>query len=199
MPIWLVTCSEIPLLIILELKNIDILKNLKRRQLDEISDLNSHRPAVSEITAWGSFVSEQRFNRIREQITLFLNLANTPRTKMQNIQMLTMGSRPSPATWFRAWGLRHTLRRSSPRSHLCSRWSLSIDPHTPTIYRTILEQDQTTTHTSLIMYPCMSNFQFRTAATHVPSCLSQQWRRGLMKNCCHEQRCLHTGGAACGR
>lgn len=66
MPIRLVPCSELPLLTILELKNIDILKNLKRRQLDEIGDLNSHWPTVSEITAWESFVSEQRFNCIRE-------------------------------------------------------------------------------------------------------------------------------------
>jgi hypothetical protein len=31
-----------------------------------------------------------------------------------------MGSRPSPAEAFQAWGLRRTLRRSSPASHLFS-------------------------------------------------------------------------------
>jgi len=32
--------------------------------------------------------------------------------------------------------------------------------------------------------------KWRTAATHIPelSCLSQQQRRGVVKNCCHEQR-----------
>jgi hypothetical protein len=48
---WLVSRSELPLLITLKLKNINVLENLKSRQLDEISDLNSHGPTVSEITA----------------------------------------------------------------------------------------------------------------------------------------------------
>ena len=48
---WLVSCSELPLRITLKLKNINVLTNLKSRQLDEISDLNSHRPTVSEITS----------------------------------------------------------------------------------------------------------------------------------------------------
>jgi hypothetical protein len=90
----------------------------------------------------------------------FLNLASCQHTENQyaeysEIQMLTMGSRPSPATLFLAWALRHTLRRSSPRSHLCSRGSLWIDPQIPTSYKTRLEQDQATAHTFFIMYSCM--------------------------------------------
>ena len=48
---WLVSCSELPLLITLKLKNINVLENLKSCQLDEIGDLNSDGPTVSEITA----------------------------------------------------------------------------------------------------------------------------------------------------
>ena len=47
-----------------------------------------------------------------------------------------MGNRLSPATLFLALGLRHTLRRSSPPSHLCSKLSLSIGLQTPiNLYR----------------------------------------------------------------
>uniref|UniRef100_J3MC12 Uncharacterized protein n=1 Tax=Oryza brachyantha TaxID=4533 RepID=J3MC12_ORYBR len=46
---------------------------------------------------------------------------------------LAMGSRPSPATSFQAWGLHHTLRRPAPPSHLCSTQSLSTGPRTPAI------------------------------------------------------------------
>ena len=66
-----------------------------------------------------------------------------------------MGNRLSPATLFLALGLRHTLRRSSPRSHLYSRGSLSIDPQIPTKYKNRLEQDQATAQTFFIMYSCM--------------------------------------------
>ena len=48
---WLVSCSELPLRITLKLKNINVLENLKSCQLDEIGDLNSDGPTVSEITA----------------------------------------------------------------------------------------------------------------------------------------------------
>ena len=58
------------------------------------------------------------------------------RCRMFRIQMVTMGSRPSLATASQAWGLRRTLRRSSPPSHLCSTLSLSIGLQTPiNLYR----------------------------------------------------------------
>jgi len=59
------------------------------------------------------------------------------RCRMFRIQMLiTKGSRPSLATASQAWGLRRTLRRSSPPSHLCSTLSLSIGLQTPiNLYR----------------------------------------------------------------
>ena len=44
------------------------------------------------------------------------------RCRMFKIQMVTMGSRTSLATASQAWGLRRTLRRSSPPSHLCSNY-----------------------------------------------------------------------------
>uniref|UniRef100_A0A0A8ZSW0 Uncharacterized protein n=1 Tax=Arundo donax TaxID=35708 RepID=A0A0A8ZSW0_ARUDO len=42
-----------------------------------------------------------------------------------------MESKPSPAAAFRASGLRRSLHRSSPPSHLCSTLSLSVGPQAP--------------------------------------------------------------------
>jgi len=69
---WSASCSELALLISLELESFGVLENRERCKLDEISDLNSHRPTIAQ----------HKDNRISNQTTPFFQLS----MKMQNVQ-----------------------------------------------------------------------------------------------------------------
>lgn len=75
---------KLPLLVILELKNIDIFENLKSCQLDEIGDLNFHRPTVSEIPARES--SYQNKDSTVSEITFISTLPAHQEPEMESIQ-----------------------------------------------------------------------------------------------------------------